>query len=281
MLELLQWIAPQLAMAIVLMVVMGVLLEPFMLFPRPRIGRPRLQQMARWYKATEFDIETEDQTHLYGWRLGKGSPLVLFFSGNGSTVGASLERYQLLKNAGVTILQVNYRGYPGSQGRPFEKGLRQDARAAWAEARRTHAAKDIVLLGKSLGGGVAIGLAAELQARGETPRALVVESTFTSAVDVAAELIWWLPVRWFMRNRFNSLQFASQLQLPVLVIHGSRDEMIGVHHSHQLAEAIPEARQIVVDGGEHNDMLLADPAAWEAFCQVTQLLTTRHRGEHT
>ncbi|MBT3224533.1 MAG: hypothetical protein HN348_36155, partial [Proteobacteria bacterium] len=207
MLDMLPTIAVQVVLAIVLMVVTGVLLEPFMLFPRPRIGRGRLQQMARWYKATEIEVVAEDGNELYGWRLGDGSPLILFFSGNGSTVGASLERYQLLEDTNVTIVQVNYRGYPGSQGRPFEKGLRQDARAAWAEARRTHEAKDIILLGKSLGGGVAIGLVAELQQKGETPRALVVESTFTAAVNVAAELLWWLPVRWFMRNRFNSMQF--------------------------------------------------------------------------
>lgn len=234
-------------------------LETTLLFPAPRLSQAWLRTAAERVGARELALRSEDGTALYGWRIGDGSPLVVFFDGNGSTVGAATDLYALLVAQGAAVLHVNYRGYPGSEGSPSEAGLRMDARAAWAEARRTHDAEDIVVLGHSLGGGVAVGLAAERCAAGEPPRALALSATFTSAARVAREAYPWLPVDAIMRNRFDSLALAPAITCPSLVVHGEADTLIRPRHGRELAAAIEGARLLTVPGVGHNDPLWTRP----------------------
>lgn len=246
-------------------------LQRRMLFPAPVVAQEQLSALAREQGARELSLVTEDGEHLYGWRLGSGRRLVLYFGGNGGSVGGDAARLQRLVAAGAEVLQVNYRGYPGSTGVPSEEGLRADARAAWTEARRSHEAGDVVLLGKSLGGGVAVGLAAWASARGETPAALVVESSFRSVRDVARESYPWLPVDRLLRHPFDSLALAPHVGCPSLVLHGAEDTLIDVQHGRDLAVALPGARLVEVAGAGHNDLLLADDRAWAAFLTVAGL----------
>jgi len=236
-------------------------LETTLVFPAPRIPEANLAGAAARFGATEVAIEASDGTHLYGWRAGDHDRVVLYFSGNGSSVGEG-DLYRLLDGQGLSTLHINYRGYPGSQGTPSEEGLRLDAQAAWAEARRTHPASAIIVMGKSLGGGVAARLVAELE---EQPGGLLLESTFTSVADVGAETYPWLPVRLIMRNRFDSLSVAHQIRCPTAVLHGSVDRMIGPHHGRALAEAIAGATYVEVAGRGHNDSLLRDNSAMHAL----------------
>jgi pimeloyl-ACP methyl ester carboxylesterase len=244
-----------------LVVLALVLFEPALVYPRPTVDRAQLGELARGAGASELTVVTSDGLPLYGWRLGSGGPLVLYFSGNGSTVGAPLPRYQRLVDAGYSVLHVNYRGYPGSTGEPSEPGLIRDALAAWDRARVSHEAREIVIMGRSLGGGVALALAASLD---EQPRALVIESSFTSAVAVARETWWWLPVGWLMTNRWDSLGRAGELDLPALVLHSQHDEMIPVEHGRRMAATLG-ATYVELSGLGHNDDLLGQPAAWRAF----------------
>lgn len=246
-------------------------LQRSMIFPAPRVERAVLDGLAGQRGARVVEVTTQDGERLYGWRQGTGELLVLYFSGNGSSVGGDPTRAARLVEAGAEVLHINYRGYPGSSGSPSEAGLRVDARAAWSEALRSHQPGDIVLMGKSLGGGVAVGLAAELSARGEPPRALVVESSFRSLVDVAAEHYGWLPVRRLIRDRFESLALAPGVACPSLVLHGSQDTLIDVQHGRDLAVVLPGARLVQVQGAGHNELLLEDPAAWAAFVEVAGL----------
>jgi hypothetical protein len=243
--------------------VMGLMaaLETPLVFPAPRIPRPSLSQAAARFGAAEVEVQASDGTKLYGWRVGAHASLVLYFSGNASSVGEG-DLYRMLDAQGLSTLHINYRGYPGSEGSPSEAGLRLDAQAAWAEARRTHPAERIIVMGKSLGGGVAVGLVASLD---EPPAGLVLESTFTSAADVGAEAYPWLPVRMIMSNRFDSLALAGRIRCPTLVLHGADDRMIGPHHGEALAEAIPGAVSRIVPGKGHNDRLLVDPDAMKAL----------------
>jgi hypothetical protein len=202
-----------------LIIVAMFLLEPMLVFPAPRVSQAQLSRMAQAAGAQELTLSSEDGTALYGWRLGQGELLAVMFTGNGATVGGEPERYAWAASQGMAVLHVNYRGYPGSEGSPSESGLAMDARAMWQEALRTHPADKIVLVGKSLGGGVAVSLAAELgRAGGVQPRGLVVASSFTSAVDVARESYPWLPVGWLMRNRFESAAKAGDVRCPAVVL---------------------------------------------------------------
>ena len=231
-----------------LMVVVGMAaLQRGMIFPAPSVSPELLHDLATQRGAVELKLRTEDDEQLYGWRVmpaRRTGPLVVYFSGNGSTVGGDPARLGALVAAGAEVLHVNYRGYPGSTGTPSEVGLRADARAVWAEARRSHQPSEIVLMGKSLGGGVALGLAAELSEGGQTPLALVVESTFRSVADVAAQAYPWLPVRRLLRHPFDSISLAPQVGCPSLVLHGADDDLIDVQHGRDLAVALPGARLV-------------------------------------
>jgi fermentation-respiration switch protein FrsA (DUF1100 family) len=193
------------------------------------------------------------------------------FSGNGSCPGQRPTRYARFLGWGLGVLHPSYRGYPGSEGRPSEAGLIRDAEATWAEARRHHAAKDILVFGKSLGGGVAVRLVSHLPPE-EQPAGLIIESSFSELWRVAEREWPGLPARHLMATRFESVRHAPKITCPVLIVHGDQDERIPLSHGAALAAAAPDARLHVVPGGDHNsDLLLHTDAerAVEAFVRDT------------
>jgi uncharacterized protein len=240
-------------------------LERKILFPVPAVPREWLREMAEQLGAEELTLTAADGVRLYGWRLrAAGERAVLFFSGNGSSVGGNPLLYQRLVSAGFDVLHVSYRGYPGSEGVPDEEGLRRDARAAWDAMAAEMPAERITLVGESLGGAVALGLAAEVG-----PRALVLLSTFESAVRLGAEAFPWLPVRAVMKNRFDSGALAGRVQCAVLIVHGTADSVVPAGHAQDLARRFPRPPALVlVPGADHNEDLLDQPAAWEAFREI-------------
>jgi uncharacterized protein len=236
-------------------------LEPKLVFPAPVLDPAWLSSEARLAGAEELHLETSDGESLYGWWLPAAGPhAVVFFSGNATSVGLDPQSYARWRAEGVSVLHVNYRGYPGSTGAPSEAGLRVDALTAWTWLRERRAAQDIVVVGRSLGGGVAVGLAAQ-----ETPRGLVLLATYSSAVQVARDSYPWLPVGLLMRNRFDSVALAPGVGCPTVIVHGRDDAMIGPHHPPALAAALPTPPALHwVEGRDHNDPLLTDPVAWDA-----------------
>jgi hypothetical protein len=126
-----------------------------------------------------------------------------------------------------------------------------DARAAraWLAAREKCDPADIVLMGESLGGAVAVDLAA-----GEGARALVLESTFSSLPDVAAYHYPWLPVRWAMRTRLDSAAKIGRYHGPLLQAHGDADTIVPIRFGRRLFEAAGEPKQLLLlSGHDHND----------------------------
>ncbi|MCB9777449.1 MAG: alpha/beta hydrolase [Alphaproteobacteria bacterium] len=247
--------------------------QRMLVFPAPDVAVDVLDAEAARVGATPLAIDTEDGESLYGWVLpGRADqPLVVYFNGNGSTVAGVPTHLRLLQDAGVGMLHVNYRGYPGSTGTPSEVGLRADARAVWQHAIGLRPARDIVLMGTSLGGGVATLLAAEVSRVGTPPRALVVESSFTSVTDVARGLYPFLPVRTLLQHRFDSHAAAPDVTCPVLLLHGDHDQLIDLSHARTMAERHHDATLVVVPGGVHSDAMLRDAAAWQAFVRVAGL----------
>ena len=231
------------------------------LFPAPVVSLEVLHTEARAQGAEEIALRAEDGTQLYGWHLrGSDAGIVLWFDGNGGSVGMRPGAFRRLRDAGWDVVQINYRGYPGSEGVPSEAGLRMDARAAWAYASGFG---HPWIYGKSLGGGVAVGLAAEVDARG-----LLLESTFESAVRVGMESMPWLPVRQMMTSPFDSAALAPRVRCPVLILHGEDDEMIGVRHAYDLARAFPTPPDVVTFPGlGHNDELLTTERGWAAMVE--------------
>jgi fermentation-respiration switch protein FrsA (DUF1100 family) len=152
----------------------------------------------------------------------------------------------------------DYRGYGTSTGQPDEQGTYADALAAWnylAEKLRIPPAA-IALHGESLGGGVAVWLAGRVN-----PGALVVESSFTSLVDLGKRMLPFFPVAWLCRNRYDSLGRIGSLRCPVLIAHGPNDTMISYEMARRLFAAAPAAKLFLDLEGDHNDGgLLANEA---------------------
>ena len=156
------------------------------------------------------------------------------------------------RQVGVSVLIFDYRGYGRSEGKPTEAGILADARAAraWLAGREKIAQRDVVLMGESIGGAVAVDLAAR-----DGARALVLESTFDTLPDVAAYHFPWLPVRWAMRTRLDSAAVIGQYHGPLLQSHGDADYDCAVASSAAACSRPPTSRSSFcsLPGHDHND----------------------------
>lgn len=195
-----------------------------------------------------------DGTQLVGWYMPHPEPtaVVLFMNGNGGNLTHWREAFATMhRRCRTTIFGFDYRGYGRSEGSPSGAGILQDAQAArkWVAERTGLAENRIVLMGRSIGGAVAIDLAQD------GARAVVVESAFTSLPDVAANIFPWLPVRYVMRTRFNSLAKIANYRGPLFVSHGDADELVPYAMGRALYAAAPSSlkRFFTVPGGNHND----------------------------
>jgi len=181
-----------------------------------------------------------------------GAPVVVHFHGNGEDLASLGPILDLLRSIGAGILAVEYPGYGISRtdGGPSEEAFYRVGAAAAAYARERAAGSPVVLEGQSLGTGVA----AELAARGFGSRVILI-SPYTSMAEVAAVHFPWLPVRLLLRDRFETASKASRIEVPVLLIHGSEDEVVPEWMSEDLEEVFPHATRRLLEGAHHNDLL--------------------------
>ena len=202
---------------------------------------------------TVVRLTTRDGERLVGWYLppSSGMPVLLYFAGNGdSLAGDEDERLRPIAAEGVGVFDVGYRGYSGSTGHPTEAGLHLDADAAYAWLAARTKPTDIVIAGHSLGTGVAVRLAAE-----HPGRALVLESPFTSTVDVAEGMLPWAPVRLLMWDRFQSDRWIGKVRMPVLIVHGDHDGAIPFAEGKALYALANDPKSFVrIPGGGHDDL---------------------------
>ena len=184
-----------------------------------------------------------------------GQVSILYCHANGEDA-ARVDPYlaYLRDTLGAAVFCFNYRGYGKSAGKPHEQGIVEDALAAqrWLAKKAGLEPANIVVYGRSLGGGVAVAAAAKQGARG-----LILHGTFSSLPDVAAAHFPWLPVRWLMRNRYPSAERIKKFQGPLIQFHGSADEVIPFASGRQLFEAAPSDVKTFVEipGGTHNEPL--------------------------
>ena len=198
-------------------------------------------------------FESDDGVQLHGWYVPQQNAraAVLFCHGNGGTITHRIDTLEMLHGrSNASVLIFDYRGYGRSRGNPNEAGVLADARAArrWLAAHENIPESDVVLMGESLGGAVAVDLAAR-----DGARALVLESTFSSLPDVAAHHYPWLPVRWAMRSRFDSEAKIADYHGPLLMVHGDADTIVPLRFGRRLFEAANEPKQfILLHGHDHN-----------------------------
>jgi fermentation-respiration switch protein FrsA (DUF1100 family) len=197
-------------------------------------------------------LDTADGLALAAWYYpAEGSYTIAYFHGNGGNIDMRVGKVAPLLAAGHGVLLVEYRGYGGNPGEPTEDGLLADGRAALAFLRgRGVKADRTVLLGESLGSGVAVALAAEAPVS-----ALLLEAPFTSAADVGQRAYPWLPARWLIKDRFDSAARIGEVRAPVLIVHGAWDRVVPVDLGTALYRRANEPKQLVVlPRAGHNDM---------------------------
>lgn len=206
-------------------------------------------------------LETTDGVRLHAWWIpapGDG-PVVLFLHGNAGNISHRLDTIRLLHGLEAGVLIPDYRGYGRSAGTPDEHGTYLDALAAHEHLIGTLGvpATRVVVMGRSLGGGVAAWLAAERPCGG-----LVVESSYTSVPDLAAEIYPLFPVRLLARIRYPAAAHIARARCPVLVVHSRDDEMIPFRHGERLFEAAAQPKQLVAIRGGHNEGFMESGALY-------------------
>jgi fermentation-respiration switch protein FrsA (DUF1100 family) len=221
------------------------------LFPIPTAERTP-PQVAGFPEAQEHVLTTADGEKVIVWHVPArpGSPVVLYFHGNGDFLAGFFGRFRDIIADGTGIVALSYRGYAGSSGQPSERGLLQDAAAAYAFAVARYRADNIVVWGFSLGSGIAVALAAD-QPVGK----LILEAPYTSIADVAASAFWYAPVRLLMRDQFRSDERIARVSAPLLVMHGALDPTIPVAFGERLFALANEPKRLVrLARGGHNDL---------------------------
>ncbi|MFC3693049.1 alpha/beta hydrolase [Chenggangzhangella methanolivorans] len=214
--------------------------------PRGEMGPPAAFGLDDFQRVT---FRTDDGVDLVGWlhEAAKNDKAILYFYGNADALPPYAGFFRALAEAGYTVLGVNYRGYGGSAGSPSEAGLYKDADAALAFLTQRVPSERVTVMGRSLGSGVAVDLAAR-----NSVRSLVLISPFTSVTDVAAEIYWFLPVRLLAGGRFDSLADIRKVSAPILMLHGDRDTLIAPEQARRLLAAANEPKRLeILEGADH------------------------------
>jgi fermentation-respiration switch protein FrsA (DUF1100 family) len=229
-------------------------MENSLIYPAPKYPRGDWQAAKRlgW---EEVDFQSADGTKLHGWYREAANPsqnYLLYCHGNGENI-AFIGEYlaELSDTYDLNIFAFDYRGYGRSDGSPHEAGVLADAEAAhqWLVQRSGLSPNQLILMGRSLGGSVAIHLAARHGARG-----LIIQSTFTSLPDAAARLYPWAPVHWLMRNRYDSLSQMAKYDGPLLQSHGAADTLVPLDLGQKLHAAAKGPKKLLIYPGlNHND----------------------------
>jgi len=236
---------------------------------------------ASWYRGLpqdvqEFDIEPAgfkagQSLHAWWWPAARrDAPSILYLHGVRWNLTGQAFRIEQLRAMGYSVLAIDYRGFGQSKGDlPSEASVYEDARAAWERftVMQPDAGKRLIY-GHSLGGAVAVDLAAELSAQAKKQqvavpvRGLVIESTFTSLGDAVAVVandnlpVNWLPVRWLLSQKFDSIDKIVDIDMPLLVVHGMADRFMPSRFSQQLFNAANEPKRLLlVPGGTHNNSM--------------------------
>ena len=207
-----------------------------------------------------------EQIHAWWWPAANANaPAVLYLHGSRWDLTGQLFRIEQLHSMGFSVLAIDYRGFgKSSRELPSETTVYEDAHVAWQRlAQLQPDPAQRFIYGHSLGGAVAIDLAARLggataPTNGVMPlRGLIVESSFTSLADIARALtVSWLPAETLLSQKFDSVSKIAQVRVPVLIVHGSGDRFVPPRFSQLLYDAARDPKRLLmVEGGTHNNSM--------------------------
>lgn len=214
-----------------------------MYFPQPRRHPAPTQSFETGGVALQLSVRPRD-----------GPGAVLYFGGNGEDVSGSLGPLAAMF-PDREIVMLHYRGYGGSAGRPGEREITQDAQALFDRVHAAH--PDVVVVGRSLGSGVAVRLAST-----RPVARLVLVTPYDSLLEIAVRQFRAIPVRWLLRDRYESWRYAPHVTAPTLILAAEHDELIPADSTARLRTRFREGgvTWVVVRGASHNT--IADEPAY-------------------
>lgn len=224
----------------------------------------------------KISLKTEDALKISAWYIPADNAkyTVLFCHGNAGNMTHRLDSINVLNELGLNCLIFDYRGYGDSQGKPSEEGTYRDARAAWkwlVEQKKIPAEK-IIMFGRSLGGSVVANLATEVY-----PKAIVLESAFTSYEEIGKKFYPYMPVHLFVKFNYKTIDSVRRIHCPVLFIHSRNDKIIPFEFGLRLYEAASEPKRFVEIAGSHNDGFLYSGDIYTKGWQEWLELITTHK----
>lgn len=200
-------------------------------------------------------FKSADGVVLRGWYVPANDTklTLLFCHGNAGNIAHRLDSINIFHNLGLNCFIFDYRGYGNSQGKPDEEGTYADVLAAymWLIEEKVIPTENIIIFGRSLGGSIAAYLATKVKAGG-----LVIESAFSSFVDIAKEYYSYMPVRWCAKFGYNTIDYVRDVRCPVMFIYSGNDEIVPFKFGLKLYEAANEPKEFIEIFGSHNDCFL-------------------------
>jgi fermentation-respiration switch protein FrsA (DUF1100 family) len=266
------WRIVRLVLIAYLVILLGMMfLERWLVYPAPPADAGDWNPS--WLDFEDVNFQSADGTKLHGWFVPHAHPkrAILYCHGNGEHIAFNAELAANLRDTlQASVFLFDYRGYGRSEGRPDEAGCIADALAAqhWLAKRVGLQPNKIVVMGRSLGGAVAVALAAE-----EGAQALVVENTFPTMPDVAAIHYPWLPVRWIMKNQYDSLSRIKKYHGPLIQGHGARDTFVPMHLARQLFDAAPTTNKEWVEFADCDHNSQCPPDYYDALTSFLDRIT--------
>lgn len=258
---------------------------------QPSRGDPGHPPLLLGVQGSDVRLQTADGVNVHGWwypAVGSGvesggrasphssSPAVLFLHGNAGDISDRTGLAEGLLAQGLSVFLLEYRGYGGSDGSPSEEGLHLDALAGYDFLlAQVGSADDVVIFGRSMGGAVAARLGAE-----RSPGAVILEAAFESLEAMGRSIYPFLPGFLFrrLRGRFDTLSRVPEIECPVLIVHGSEDEIVPLAMGRTLYQASGgNGEWMQVEGAGHNDVFWV--GGGEYFQRLAAFVRSTKRGE--
>ena len=217
----------------------------------PSKSRPNLENFKEVY--TEVKTQTKEGLWLSHWFAKQSPPYIIVFHGNAGHIEGRAYKFQFLIDQGYSVLLAGYRGYGLNPGRPSEKHLIGDSVLVleWLLQKEEIQSQEVILIGESLGSGTAVAVAEK-----HPVKALIFDSAFSSACDVAKSLYPFVPVRLLLKDSWDSFARIKKVKAPLLFIHSKKDSTIPFRFGKKLFDTANEPKKhIWLKDSDHNSNL--------------------------
>ena len=220
-------------------------------------------------------LASTGQRKIHSWFIphAEAKATLLFFHGNAGNISHRLETLRIFHELGLAVFIIDYQGYGLSEGTPSEQHTYDDALSAWQYLTKdkTISPNNIIVFGRSMGGGVASWLATRHQ-----PALVILESPFRSIIKLGNERYPFFPISFLTRTHFDTENRIASIQSPVSIIHSRGDEIISFNHGQTLFELAKEPKMFFEIEGDHNTGFLQSEDSYKAILQtlIEQYLST-------